>query len=238
VTAGALQSRLAPSSCRWCDLHADGTDALNGLDRAARRSFLWDHPDTASTISDVLAFGLVPAVAFGADAWGARAAGRSGDFKVDALVIGEAVVIAANATEIVKFATARQRPYAHARALGEPVNVSPTSSDNLSFSSGHVAAAFAMTVSAARVMTLRRTGRPALVWSVGLPAAAAVAYLRIAADRHYLTDVLAAAGIGTVTGLIVPRLVFREGPAGSAVGSGVTVAPLVTGPVVGVSFTW
>jgi membrane-associated phospholipid phosphatase len=134
-----------------------------------------------------------------------------------------------------KFATARQRIYAHARRR-RAVNVSPTSSDNLS--SGHVAAAFAMTVSAARVMTLRRTGRPALVWSIGLPAAAAVAYLRIAADRHYMTDVLASAGIGTVTGLIVPRLVFRKGPAGSGAGSGVVVAPLVTGPVVGVSFTW
>lgn len=239
ATVGALQSKLAPSSCRWCDLHADGTDALNSLDDATRKAFLWQHPNTASTVSDVLALGVVPALAFGMDAWAARADGRSGDIKADALVIGEAVVLAANATDLLKFATARQRPYAHARALGESVNVAPASSDNLSFTSGHVTVAFAMTVSAAEVLTLRgHTHAAAWVWGIGLPTAAAVGYLRIAADRHYLTDVLASAGIGTAMGLVVPRLVFKVRPPGSPAGARVTVAPLISGSLVGVSYTW
>ncbi len=173
TVVGALQSRLAPETCRWCDLHADGTDALNGLDRSARNALLWQHPDSASTVSDVMAYGVVPAVAFGFDGWAAHAAGRGGDFKIDALAIGEALVLAANVTEIVKYAAARQRPYAHARALGEEVGVSPSSSDNLSFTSAHTAVAFAMTVSAARVMTLRRYGHERWVWALGMPAAAA-----------------------------------------------------------------
>jgi membrane-associated phospholipid phosphatase len=238
VVAGALQTRLAPETCRWCDLHADGTDALNGLDRATRNALLWQHPNSASTVSDVVAYGVVPAVAFGLDGWAAHAAGRGGDFKVDALAIGEAIVLAANATEIVKYAAARQRPFAHARALGEDVGVAPSSSDNLSFTSAHTAVAFAMTVSAARVMTLRRYGHEKWVWGLGLPAAAAVGYFRIAGDRHYLTDVLGAAGIGTAMGLVVPRLAFTTKPDGSGAGGSVTFAPLISRSMIGISCTW
>jgi membrane-associated phospholipid phosphatase len=238
TTVGALQSRLAPSSCRWCDLSPDGTDALNGLDRAARDALRWRDTSTPKTISDVLAYAIAPAAAVGFEAWAARADGRGGDFKVDALVISEAVVLAANATELLKFLTARQRPYAHARALGQPSDVPSGPSDNLSFTSGHTTVAFAVTVSAARVASLRRYRRAAWVWGVGLPTAAAVGYFRIAADRHYLTDVLASAGVGTAMGLIVPRLVFTGRPSGSGAGARVTVQPLISGSLLGVSCTW
>ena len=239
ATVGALQSQLAPASCRWCDLHDDGTDALNGLDRAVRDALLWQHPDTASTVSDALAFGVVPASVLGISAWAAHAEGQGDDIKVDMLVIGETVVLAANAAALLKYATARQRPYAHARALGEPVTVAPGSSDNLSFSSGHVAFAFAMTVSAAEVATLRGRRRAAgWIWGVGLPAAAAVGYFRIAGDRHYLTDVLASAGIGAAIGYFLPRVVFKVRPPGSPPGARVTVAPLLSGSLIGVSCAW
>ncbi len=231
----ALQSHLAPAQCRWCDLHSDGTDALNGLDRAARNALLWQHPDKASTVSDVITFGVVPAVAFGLDGWAAHASGHGDDFKVDGLVIGESIVLAANAAELLKYTTARLRPYAHARALGEPTVVAPTASDNMSFVSGHTAVAFAMTVSAARVMTLRGYGHEGWVWGLGLPAAAAVGYLRVAADRHYLTDVLASAGIGTAVGLIVPRLVFTTRSAGH---DGVTITPLISGSMLAINCSW
>jgi membrane-associated phospholipid phosphatase len=228
----------ARSSCRWCDLHPDGTDALNGLDRSVRTGWVWQHPNTANTLSNVVAYGVVPAVALGADAWAAHAGGHGDNFKVDALVIGESVLAAAGAAEILKYATARLRPYAHARALGQPTDVAPSSSDNLSFSSGHAVFAFAMTVSTARVMTLRRYGHAGWVWGLGLPAAAAVGYLRIAADRHYLTDVLASAGIGTAMGLIVPRLAFATPPAGSGSSRSVAIMPGFGGPLVVISCTW
>ncbi len=234
---GALQSHLAPAQCRWCDLHADGTDALNGLDRAARNALLWQHPDKASTISDVFTFGVVPAVAFGLDGWAAHAGGHGDNVKVDVLVIGESIVLAANAAELLKYTTARLRPYAHARALGEPTVVAPTASDNMSFTSGHTAVAFAMTVSAARVMSLRGYGHEGWVWGLGLPAAAAVGYFRIAGDRHYLTDVLASAGVGTAIGLIVPRLVFTTKPTTPG-GNRVTITPLISGSMVAINCTW
>jgi len=238
AAVGAFQSKLAPSSCRWCDLHPDGTDALNGLDRSVRSGWMWQHPNTANTLSNVVAYGVVPAVALGADAWAAHAAGHGDNFKVDALVIGESVLAAAGAAQILKYATSRLRPYAHARALGEPTEVASSSSDNLSFSSGHAVFAFAMTVSAARVMALRRYNHAGWVWGLGLPSAAAVGYLRIAADRHYLTDVMASAGIGTAMGLIVPRLAFATPPAGSGSTRSVAIMPGVGGPLVAITCTW
>jgi membrane-associated phospholipid phosphatase len=238
ATVGALQSRLAPSSCRWCDLNPDGTDGLNGLDRAARDALRWQHTSTPETISNVLAYAVAPAAAVGLDAWAAHSDGRGGDFKVDALVMGEAVVLAANAAELLKFATARQRPFAHARALGQPSDVPSGSSDNLSFPSGHTTFAFAVTVSAARVASTRRYRHAAWVWGVGLPTAAAVGYFRIAADRHYLTDVLASAGVGTAMGLIVPRLVFTGRTAGSGASARMTVQPVISRSLLGVSCTW
>jgi membrane-associated phospholipid phosphatase len=43
-----------------------------------------------------------------------------------------------------------------------------------------------------------------------LTLAAATGYLRIAADRHYFTDVLAGAALGAGAGLTVPYLMHRE----------------------------
>jgi membrane-associated phospholipid phosphatase len=238
ATVVALQPRLAPSSCRWCDLRPEGADALNSLDRTGRERLLWHRPNTASTISDVVAYGITPAIAFGLSGWGARASGRGSAFKADALVIAEAAVLASNASQALKYLTARQRPSAHARALGQATAVEPSSDDNLSFSSGHTAMAFAVAVSAARVMTLRGYRHAGWAWGLGLSAAAAVGYLRIAADRHYVTDVLASAGIGTAMGLIVPRLVLSKRAPGPASDTRATITPQFSGPFVGITYAW
>jgi hypothetical protein len=44
------------------------------------------------------------------------------------------------------------------------------------------------------------------LWIAGVSLAAATGYFRIAADRHYLTDVLASAGVGLSVGYGVPAL--------------------------------
>jgi membrane-associated phospholipid phosphatase len=49
-----------------------------------------------------------------------------------------------------------------------------------------------------------------LVWLVGLTSASATGYLRIAADRHYLTDVIGGAVLGAAAGLTVPLLMRRN----------------------------
>ncbi len=44
------------------------------------------------------------------------------------------------------------------------------------------------------------------IWGAGLSLAVATAYLRIAADRHYASDVTVGAAIGSLTGFAVPYL--------------------------------
>lgn len=46
-----------------------------------------------------------------------------------------------------------------------------------------------------------------MIWTAGYALAATSGYLRIAADRHYLTDVVVGAVVGSGIGLAVPLLV-------------------------------
>jgi membrane-associated phospholipid phosphatase len=48
-----------------------------------------------------------------------------------------------------------------------------------------------------------------LVWAAGMMIGVATAYTRMAADRHYFTDVLGGAAIGTVVGGAMPLLFHR-----------------------------
>jgi membrane-associated phospholipid phosphatase len=44
---------------------------------------------------------------------------------------------------------------------------------------------------------------------VGLPLAAATGYLRVAADRHYFTDVVGGMLVGAIVGVGIPLLFHR-----------------------------
>jgi membrane-associated phospholipid phosphatase len=59
-----------------------------------------------------------------------------------------------------------------------------------------------------------------MVWAVGLTGAMAVGYLRIAADKHYLSDVLTAVVVGSLVGVGVP-LLFHSAKASVAAPTGV-----------------
>ena len=48
------------------------------------------------------------------------------------------------------------------------------------------------------------------IWAATGVLGAATAYLRIAADKHYATDVLAGAVLGSAVGLTVPWLMRRD----------------------------
>ena len=45
-----------------------------------------------------------------------------------------------------------------------------------------------------------------MIWGAGLGLAVTTAYLRIAADRHYATDVLAGSAFGIAAGIAIPWL--------------------------------
>lgn len=195
-----------PWSCRWCDRDADGRDTLNGLDAAVRRHWRWSRPEKAHEWSNVtLALSLVaPAGAFAA----ARG-GFGNGFGEEMLLVVESSAVSLGLTQGAKYLFRRARPWAHA---GDPPQGQRLGSRDasLSFVSGHSSVAFALAVSTGSLASLRGDDGKEWVWATGLTFAAATGYLRIAADRHYLTDVVAGAALGAAMGWVIPRLVDRK----------------------------
>ena len=76
------------------------------------------------------------------------------------------------------------------------------------------------------------------MWATGLTLSLATGWLRIAADKHYFTDVLTGAIVGAVVGFGVPYVFHRPESAATSTSSG-AISIGMTGPsVVGVSGMW
>ncbi|WP_281337091.1 phosphatase PAP2 family protein [Flavobacterium eburneipallidum] len=106
------------------------------------------------------------------------------DFQHQTINIFIANVMAVSVTEILKRSFKEQRP---------------DQSDNLSFPSGHTTVAFT------NASLLYYEYKDSNLWyaSSGFLFATATGILRIANNKHYTSDVLAGAGIGLASGLIV-----------------------------------
>ncbi len=201
---------LAPANCRWCDSDAQGNNSLNGLDNSLRNSLLWDNPKRAQSFSDLLFLGIAPLTAFGLNA---AAAAHDGSFDlnrqwmVESMIILEAAAMTANFTRLLKFAFARERPAVHF-GTQDGLNV-PDASRNTSFFSGHASMTFSLAAAGGTIASMRGYRWAPLVWAGGMTIAATTGYLRIAGDRHYFTDVLAGAIVGSAVGFAVPYFFHR-----------------------------
>ncbi len=67
-----------------------------------------------------------------------------------------------------------------------------------------------MAVAAAEVATLRGRRAAPWFWIVGLGLATRVGWARMAANAHWLTDVLAGAAVGSAAGVAVPLWVHHR----------------------------
>jgi membrane-associated phospholipid phosphatase len=191
-----LGDELDPDSCRWCDA------SLNRLDARAR-GLRWENRDRAVALSNVAAYLLLPG-AMAALVGGGASAERRPETWTDFALVLEAVAATEVATRIAKHAAARRRPFARAGDAGADDELGVDA--NHSFVSGHSSVAFALAVSSGTIASLRGRRSAKVIWSIGLSAAAATAYLRVAADVHYATDVLAGAAVGAAIGVAVPWL--------------------------------
>src|SRR5882724_4869348 len=203
VISELLTPTLAPLSCRWCDRAADGTDQLNSFDSSVRSAWRWRDTGKADTMSSIFSFGLAPLAGFGVGALVAWHDDRLPELAADTLVVAESAMIAIDLNQIGKLAFARQRPDVHARISTDPT-FQPSSADNLSFFSGHATLAFALATSAGTVASMRHHRLAPVMWAAGMLLATTGGYLRIAADRHYATDVIAGAVVGSAVGFTVP----------------------------------
>jgi membrane-associated phospholipid phosphatase len=202
ITSELLKDELAPRTCRWCD--------DNAFDRGARDGLRWDDAALAGTLSDVSSFAVLPALTFGGiTALAAHDSALRGAWQ-DALIVSETAALAALLNQGVKFAVGRERPFVHALDDADKARTDHPSDNNLSFYSGHTSPSFALAVSAGTVASMRGYRGAWLVWGAGLSVATLSGYLRIAADKHYLSDVLTGAALGGALGVAVPLLFHRE----------------------------
>lgn len=190
-----LGNELTPDACRWCE--------TNSIDDRTRDALRWSNTDLADDLSDVTGYVLGPGVAVGLMAAIAVREGRPSEWVDNSIMVGESFVAAALLNHIAKFSFARERPFVS--------DLPPTGEDgdrpfddNLSFYSGHTTRAFAMAVSAGTIASMRDYRWAPVVWAAGGVLAGTTGYLRLASDRHHLTDVLVGGLIGSAIGVAVP----------------------------------
>ncbi|BDG09631.1 phosphatase PAP2 family protein [Anaeromyxobacter paludicola] len=188
-----LEGPLAPRACRWC--------SPPGFEASAARSLAWGNPGAAATSSDVLV-GVMTAGVLG---YALLDGYRRDDPKtgwVNVLLVTEAVSLAMLLDTGVKYAVGRERPYAW---LGRSPSAAIDRERNLSFFSGHATYAFSLAAASGTLFLSQRVPGAPWILAASAGGAAAVAYLRLAARDHYLTDVATGAVVGTVIGWAVPH---------------------------------
>jgi hypothetical protein len=193
-------NKLAPSRCRWCDPPQ--------IDRWARRELRWSDRKMADTVSGVLTVALPAGLALTLALSPRPEGARGREVAEDLLMLTETASAAVLLSQAAKLTTARLRPEPWSRSGG-----GDTSAGNrMSFWAGHSAFAFSLAAGATQVARMRGLRGWRWLAVASFAGAAASGWLRIAADRHWLTDVVVGAGVGTAVGLAVPPLVLR--PAG------------------------
>jgi membrane-associated phospholipid phosphatase len=230
VVSEILKGDLAPSHCRWC--------AANAADASARSALVWRDTATADQISSVTGFILAPAAAIGLNTLAAAHEGAVGNAPEDALLVSEAGVVAANVDQLAKMVFGRERPFVHALPPREKPLTGQPSDNNLSFFSGHTTEAFALATASGTVGTMRGYRWAPLAWGVGGAFAATTAYLRIAADKHWLTDVVVGVVVGVGIGFAVPYVFHsaENDPTHASTSSALRAPPLPAGPTM--TFAW
>jgi membrane-associated phospholipid phosphatase len=191
VAVGALLVDFVvnpPSTPRWDEPILFDTAARNSL-RAGSES----GRATAATVSDIGYIGL-PTYAIIGEAGLVTWLGKGQGDAALQLALIDAEVIALNGliTGVVQKSTGRARP-----------DATPTATDNTSFYSGHTSTAFsvatALCVEHARLVIYGNVADQ-IVCPAALTVAATTGLMRIVADRHWASDVIAGAIFGSVVG--------------------------------------
>ena len=224
-----------PDECKWC--------TPPGFDVSIRDALVWDNRTLAANIADgmavatgagALAAVIVPALvdADAKDIWALE----------DSLIVINATLIDLAVTDLLKDVIARQRP---AFYFGESHRTSPGQGANKSFPSGHTSLAFAAASSAATVSFLRGYSSAPYIAAGGGTLALGTGLFRIFADKHWATDVITGAVLGSAIGISMPVLLHGRGDSAEntttqARSFTLSVQPLETGGAQVISFggTW
>ncbi|OJY26767.1 MAG: hypothetical protein BGO98_07110 [Myxococcales bacterium 68-20] len=204
VTWTLVKNDVVARECRWCDGSAPGE--VNAVDDFFRTALRRPDIEPAKAISNVLSYGVGPALTIGLGVLAASADRRLDETPLNLLLVAEGALAALTVSEALKPIVLRERPDYHALDAEAKKAVDPSAEPLLSFPSGHPMAVFAVTSAMGTIASMRGYRLAPLVWIAGSMVGIATGYARIAADRHYFTDVLAGTTIGFVVGGGVPWL--------------------------------
>jgi membrane-associated phospholipid phosphatase len=165
----------------------------------------------ADAASDWMAFAVGPAMVY-ADLW-QRAGGESSWQPVleDALVLSEAALWNSAINLNVRATRVHPRPFVYGTAAPESNRREGQAAG--SFYSGHASAAFLGAVYVSTVYPLRHPEfeHRGWLWAGSLTAATGVSVLRVVAGKHFPSDVLAGAAMGSLIGMGFVQLHLKDG---------------------------
>ncbi|WP_276497693.1 phosphatase PAP2 family protein [Pontibacter litorisediminis] len=228
ITVGAIGATVAGNiligkkdRVSTADLAALSKNDVNGFDRFAAGNY----STSAETLSDFPFYGsfLAPLLLLLDD-----------DIKQNApqvyLLYGQALSIAGGMYSMTAGLTKRKRPYVY--AADAPVGLKTDKQATNSFYAGHTAATATATFFLAKVYHDFNPDSPArpYVWAAAATVPAAVAFLRLKAGKHFLSDNLVGYAVGTTIGILVPELHKR--------GSRFSLAPESNGWYDGMAVTY
>ncbi|HUQ06831.1 MAG TPA: phosphatase PAP2 family protein [Kofleriaceae bacterium] len=220
-----LKAPLSKDTCRWCGPIL--------MDDAVRDAFLWDDTHQAHHISNITGFMAAPAFALGGIALAGKLDDRGDNWLADGLIVAESAAIAGVINFAVKAAAARERPFVHQLAPEDKPDTARPQDNNQSFYSGHSTLSMSLAVSAGTVAHMRGYRWAPALYGGGIALSLTTGYLRIAADKHWSTDVLTGWIVGAAVGYAVPRLLHRRES-----GATPAVTPLASPSMVGLAMTW
>jgi hypothetical protein len=194
---------------------------INGFDRSATEQ--WSA--TAADVSDVLVWTMMAAPV------GLAIAATPGSRQswTVAAMWGEALLLNNGLLQLLKGVTNRTRPFVYNDDPDIPDELRLEVSARRSFPSSHTANTFASAVFFSSVYAKLHptsSARP-WIWAGSLTLAATTGYLRYQAGKHYPSDIIGGAIIGSLIGWGVPKL-------HEVAGVNLSVAPSEGGTAIGV----
>ncbi len=172
---------------------------VNGFDRSATAQ--WS--TTARDVSNALVLPLMAApLGLAIVTPGSRQSWTVAAMYAEVLLLGNGL------GELLNGVANRTRPFVYNRDPNIPVEEKLEVDARLSFPSGHTTNAFAAAVFLSSVYARLHPGSSARtwMWAGSLTLAAATGYMRYQAGKHFATDIISGALIGSLAGWGVPKL--------------------------------
>lgn len=199
IIGEALILNVVPLSVEEINLLS--REDVNAFDRPAT----YNYSETASNVSDigVLVCSTLPLTLF------ISSKVRS-DFVTFGVMYLQAFGFAAALPQVSKGSFKRSRPYVYNENV--PLGKKGSVQSRLAFFSGHTTHAFALAVFFATTYSdyFSNSRLKPFVWGGSLALASVVGYARISAGKHYRTDVLVGAAVGSAIGYFIPKLHRRK----------------------------